>query len=224
MQSRKSLKAFVITLENHAYSEACAARCIDSAQGIEIERFRAVTADEVGNDTLYRCELVWSWMDSGQCPNTSLHFHRYGGSNARIACALSHYFLWQLCVREGPLLILEHDAVFVRPFEPFEFDSICQINDPRGATPNGAWWSDEMVKRGPGVWPKTKIFDDRRPDGLAGNSAYVIKPEAADHMIELAHRVGLWPNDALMCRQLVPNLQELYPFMTRVEQTESTTT
>ena len=79
-----------------------------------------------------------------------------------------------------------------------------------------------MVKRGPGVWPKTKVFDDARPDGLAGGSAYVIKPEAADELIRLVHSIGAWPNDAIMCRQLIDGLQEHFPFITEVRAEQST--
>jgi GR25 family glycosyltransferase involved in LPS biosynthesis len=217
------LKAYVITLEGHAYSEASALRCIQSAKSLEIEGFKAVTPYHVsGLMKLYG--IKWTWRDSGNCPITGLAFHRYGGGDARIACALSHYALWHQCADYGePLLILEHDAVFLRPFEPFEFDKICQVNDPRGATPRGDWWSDQMASRGAGVWPKTHVLEHPRPDGLAGNSAYVIKPEGAKELIDLVNRVGLWPNDALMCRQLVPGLQELYPFLTEVRQEQSTT-
>ena len=217
------MKAYVITLEGHAYSEACAQRCIDSASGIHVQTIDAYCADEA-QDTMNVLGLKWTWQDSGNCPITGLRFHRYGGGFARIACALSHYILWHRCaLHTEPFLILEHDAVFLRPFEPFEFDKICQVNDPRGATPRGDWWSNEMAKRGAGVWPKTHVLEHPRPDGLAGNSAYVIKPEGAKELIDLVNRVGLWPNDALMCRQLVPGLQELYPFLTKVEQGQSTT-
>jgi len=217
------LKAYVITLEGHAYSEAGAQRCIDSAKGIEVQKFGALSAREAP-DWLSITGLEWTWGDSGNCPQTGLRFHSYGGGNARIGCALSHFFLWNRCwFSDQPMLILEHDAVFLRPFEPFEFDKICQVNDPRGATPRGDWWSDQMTKRGDGVWPKTHVLEHPRPDGLAGNSAYVIKPEGAKELIDLVNRVGLWPNDALMCRQLVPGLQELYPFLTKVEQGQSTT-
>ena len=148
----------------------------------------------------------------------------YGGDHwSRIACFLSHYFLWLKCGRgETDYLILEHDAVFVRDFEPFEFKSICMINDPKGATPRGEWWSKEMKKRGPGVWPKTKVFDDSRPDGLAGGSAYVIKPKAARALVYLVEQIGAWPNDALICRQLVQDLEEHYPFITEVRDSQST--
>jgi GR25 family glycosyltransferase involved in LPS biosynthesis len=217
------LKAYVITIEGHSYSEASALRCIQSAKSLEIEGFKAVTPYHVSG-LMKLHGIKWTWRDSGNCPITGLAFHRYGGGDARIACALSHYALWHQCADYGePLLILEHDAVFLRPFEPFEFDKICQVNDPRGATPRGDWWSDQMAKRGPGVWPKTHVLEHPRPDGLAGNSAYVIKPEGAKELIDLVNHVGLWPNDALMCRQLVPGLQELYPFLTEVRQEQSTT-
>ena len=65
--------------------------------------------------------------------------------------------------------------------------------------------------------------DPDRPDGLAGNSAYVIHPEAAYEMMSLFRVYGVWPNDATMCIQLYPELYELYPFVTRVESKQSTT-
>jgi hypothetical protein len=201
-----------------------AERCIKSAAlfGVKVQKFWAVPADEA-LPTMNEYGLRWAWRDSGQCTITGLQFHRYGGGDARVGCALSHYLLWRRCAAgSDPVLILEHDAVFIAPLPDIDFMGICQINDPRGATPKGDWWSDQMAIRGTGVFPKTYVLNDPRPDGLAGNSAYMIKPEAAQHMVDLAHRVGLWPNDALMCRQLV-DLQELYPFVTRVKQEQSTT-
>ena len=62
------------------------------------------------------------------------------------------------------------------------------------------------------------------PQGLAGNSAYVIKPEGAERMLDLSQRYGMWPNDALMCRQLVPNLGVTRNFYTRIQGLRSTTT
>jgi GR25 family glycosyltransferase involved in LPS biosynthesis len=221
------LKAYCITLAGHEYSQAVAERCIRSAAdvgGIHVERFRAVSAAEA--DSVLRVHgLRWTWMDQERCPTTGLRHHRYAGGAARIGCALSHYLLWQRCVDEDePILVLEHDAVFIRRFEPFDFHGICQINDPLGATRRGDWWSEQMSKRGPGVWPKTWVTRpaDRIPDGLAGNSAYVIQPHAARELIALYHELGVWPNDATMCAQLV-DLEEHYPFITRAEQAVSTT-
>jgi GR25 family glycosyltransferase involved in LPS biosynthesis len=57
---------------------------------------------------------------------------------------------------------------------------------------------------------------------LAGNSAYVIKPHAAQQLIDLVDSIGAWPNDAIMCRQLIDGLEEHYPFITEVQAEQST--
>lgn len=215
------MRAFVITLKGHAYSEACAARCIGSARGIDVERFDAVGPDR-SESLLRERGLRWTWGPGG----AGLRHHPYGGGlPARLGCALSHFLLWERCAELGePILILEHDAVFLRAWPEFEFDGICQVNDPDGATRRGRWWSEQMAKRGPGVFPATWVTEDRSvPDGLAGNSAYVIKPHAALDLIGLYRDLGVWPNDATMCKQLLPYLQECFPFITKVIQNQSTT-
>jgi GR25 family glycosyltransferase involved in LPS biosynthesis len=224
------VKAFVITIEGHPYSETMSARCVASAATIghlQVERFKAVDRWHA-RDLMTRHGLRWTWANANtsdaRCPHTGLKQHPYGNLDAKIGCAMSHMLLWRTCVALGePIAILEHDAVFQRRFEEFEFRGICQINDPDGATPRGKWWSEQMVKRGPGVFQKTRVFPDDVPDGLAGNSAYVIKPFAAQELIETVEDLGVWPNDATMCRQLFPYLEEHFPFVTRVEQTFSTT-
>ena len=212
------MEAFVITLLNNPDSVRMAKRCKDSAN-IKVKTFEAVSRD-TAPDWMDSLNLEWTWGDG----YGGMKHKPYGGDHwARVGCFLSHYLLWWRCSRlDTPIMILEHDAVFVRNFHPFEFQSICMINDPFMATPRGDWWSDQMRKRGPGVWPKTRVFEDDRPDGLAGNSAYLIKPEAARKLINLVQVLGAWPNDALICRQLVRGLEEVYPFITHVESDIST--
>lgn len=211
------MNIYVITLFGNAYSEACAQRCIDSCNRL-VTPFMAIHGKDA-YEKLDREGLEWTW---GR-PYKGMKHKPYGGNlAARVGCFLSHYLLWQRCVEEGPMLILEHDAVFIQPFHPFPFSGICQINDPAGATPRGGWWREQMIARGPGVWPKTAVFNNTRPDGLAGNSAYCIQPSSAQQLLELVREVGAWPNDAIMCRQLVPCLEEHYPFITKVQATEST--
>jgi GR25 family glycosyltransferase involved in LPS biosynthesis len=210
------VKAFVIYVPGHRYSEACAERCIKSAFQ-PVEKFAAVPAW-----TMEAQGLRWTWGEGG----AGLKHHPYGGGDARISCAMSHQELWAICaLMNEPILILEHDAVFLRPLPDIEFESICQVNDPDGATRKGAEWSARMKQRGPGIFPASWVTDpkDCIPDGLAGNSAYMIKPHAAERLLHLYRELGVWPNDATMCKQLVRGMQELYPFVTRVEQTVSTT-
>lgn len=225
------LTAYCIILPGHEYSERAGRRCIDSAAkvgGLRVEAFPAVGELEA-QDVMRRRGLRWTWTTEGirYCPQTGLRQHPYPGRlGPRLGCAMSHMLLWELCADRGaPILVLEHDAVFVREWPEFEFDGICQVNDPAGATRRGDWWSGRMEARGPGVWPKTWVTNPREriPDGLAGNSAYVIRPESAALLIDLYRRLGVWPNDAAMCEQLVPGLQELYPWVTQVQQGMSTT-
>jgi hypothetical protein len=81
-----------------------------------------------------------------------------------------------------------------------------------------------MIKKNkPGVNPKTlNTMGPLVPDGLVGNGSYVIKPFAAQELIDKYHELGVWPNDATMCVQLFPYLEEYYPFITRIEQELST--
>ena len=62
------------------------------------------------------------------------------------------------------------------------------------------------------------------PQGLACNSAYVIKPSGAKKMIELTKEHGMWPNDALMCKQLISTLGVTRNFYSTIQGLRSTTT
>ena len=59
---------------------------------------------------------------------------------------------------------------------------------------------------------------------MAGNSAYLIKPSAAKELLEKLKETGGWPNDALMCYQLIESLGVTRNFYTRVQGLRSTTT
>ena len=227
------MKAYVITLAHSQYSKESADRCIKSAKeigGIDVAKYSAV--GKMASEEVAEYEgLKWTWAGNNDKsftdPKTGLKHFPYKTDDIRkkIGCFMSHYFLWQKCVEDNEdYLILEHDAVFVHPLPSIiSFKGICMINDPTGATPRGRQWADTMKKRGDGVHKKTIIFNDGRPDGLAGNSAYIVKPWACKELINKTKEVGMWPNDAIMCRQLFPYLEEYYPFITVVRQGKSTT-
>jgi hypothetical protein len=69
-----------------------------------------------------------------------------------------------------------------------------------------------------------KVDNENVPQGLAGNSAYIIKPSGAIRMLKLVEEFGLWPNDAIMCRQLFPDLYVTRKFYTTIQNLKSTTT
>lgn len=230
------MKVYVITLKDDEYSNSVADRCIQSAAkfGLTVEKFYGVNREQAKqfmNDE----GLEWTWANNDteimMCEKTGLRMHPYGSTDirAKIGCSMSHYVLWKKCVElDNSILILEHDSVFLRALPEIEFNGICQINDPNGATRKGGQWSKQMSSRGTiGVHPKTWITAENErhiPDGLAGNSAYMIKPWAAQELIDKFYEIGVWPNDATMCQQLFPYLEEYYPFITKPIQGKSTTT
>ena len=147
---------------------------------------------------------------------------------ARIACALSHYSLWKKCVElDEPILILEHDAVFVYKLDINPNDTrynIIGINNPLGCTFKSRQYYDSILANGKTIQRPPKLADEEIPQGLAGNSAYIIKPNGAKYMLKLIESYGLWPNDAIMCRQLVPTLGVTRKFYTHIQNLKSTTT
>ena len=228
------MKARVITISGHAYSEASSAACIESGSkhGIDVTVFDAVMPDTVLAEMAHY-ELRWSWANNNVsdsvCPDTGLrHFpYRTADIRRKMACAMSHYLLWRECAAQDDVyLILEHDARFVTAMPDIDFHGACQINDPRRGGYRGTWHSDVMTKRGTqGVHPLTakRPVNSGVPDGFSGHSAYLVKPWAAQKFVNAYHRLGMWPNDATVCLQLFPWLEEYYPFVTVVDQQESTT-
>ena len=229
------MKAFVITMIGHLYSEESANRCIVSAHnhGVCVNKFTAVTKDTV-EKIMADHNLVWSWANNNTentiCPFTGLKQFPYTSGDLRnkMACSMSHYLLWKLCVEiNEPILILEHDAVFVQSLPEIDFKGSIQINNPARGGYRGNQHSQDMHIRGTnGVHSLTRKrpVDSLIPDGFSGNSAYIVKPWAAQEFINAFHKYGVWPNDATICLQLFPWLEEYYPFITVVKQTQSTTT
>ena len=56
--------------------------------------------------------------DCDVCINLIGILYETKNQKARIACALSHYLLWEQCLMlDKPILILEHDSVFIKKID-----------------------------------------------------------------------------------------------------------
>ena len=179
---------------------------------------------------------------------TGLHLKAYRAADIRkvVSCSISHMRLWAKCVdHDRPIMILEHDAVFKNKFHwkkvrtntlkiadatrspsDLEFTKgILGINAPFGATRKASNYHNGIIKTG--VQPVPVVdgpLEPPMPSGLAGNSAYIIYPHAAKALLEKTAEIGIWPNDALMCRQFFPWLYQHYPYFTGLTPVQSTTT
>jgi GR25 family glycosyltransferase involved in LPS biosynthesis len=230
------MKAYAIVIKGHPISEGGFHELQQSSKAIgnpfDIVRFEAVTPPQV--DSMMKAKkLTWNYPDVGSVldPWTELRKNAYGGRDPkrRVACSLSHYMLWESCVDEDqPILILEHDAVFVQRLDPLPLlesrYGVIGINSPMHATFSFNRYH-EMIQESPyELMPPPMLASKEIPQGLPGNSAYIIKPPAAKHLLSLCHKYGLWPNDAIMCQQLCNFLGVSKTYYTRVQNLKSTTT
>ena len=231
------MKAFAIVVPDNKTSMAGFAELQDSydkyghKDGLEMHE--AVTVDKVeliagGNG------LTWNYPWEGKVSDIKSGLIKSAYPTAdkrkRISCFMSHWYLWQKCVKlDEMILILEHDSRLIKKlpadstFVRAPYD-IIGINDPSMATRKSKVYHDMILEREDFFQPVPRIDEFNIPQGLAGNSAYVIKPEGAQHMLNLANEYGMWPNDALMCYQLVPKLGVTRNFYTRIQGLRSTTT
>lgn len=229
------MKAIVIVIDNHGISEFGYERLIESSFRVgntfEIERFSAITPRNLPK------AINWNYPVEGSVYDlaSGLKKTAYRGALVtRQACAMSHLTLWRRCADgDEPFMILEHDAAFVRCANELLTANlrypIVGINNPLKATRRSQVFYDEVVKLAPTnevVVEAPWVDPDRLvPQGLAGNSAYIITPQGAEALVQLVNRYGLWPNDAIMCKQLLPNqLGVTTKFYTVVQNLQSTTT
>ena len=229
------MKAYVICVKGNATSEKGADICITSSKKVEnkfqVEIFDAVTPD-MANIVLTGNGLKWKYPWDGQETElkTGLIKTAYPTKvkENRIACAMSHWLLWKQCEKlNEPILILEHDSVFI---ERLDYDSILKsnfdiigINSPASATRRAHMFHDILQGKPAWIQPVPDIDEFNVPQGLAGNSAYIIKPNGAKNLIKASKDHGVWPNDALMCKQIIPNLGVTKTYFTRVQGLPSTT-
>ena len=232
------MKAFIITLDGNTISQAGAGECIRSSHAVGndfvVKSYRAIRPENAW-ENLSKEGLKWGypWNTPKLDFSTGLNLTPYqtADKRKRVGCFMSHYMLWNECVKLNEnILILEHDAVFTNKLD---YDTILDnkygvigINDPRGATRKSSVYHTMIGETRGKVQPVPRLDDVMVPQGLAGNSAYIIKPWAAKKVIEKVKEIGSWPNDALLCYQLfgIAFLGVTKKFYTRVQGLPSTTT
>lgn len=239
------LEVYSIVVYGNEISETGFKKLVESSEAVgndfDIRKYAAVTPSTVQH-TLDMFNVKWNYPWDGEVVDfaSGLIKRAYPTKdrNKRIACALSHYTLWQAIKNQNiSAVILEHDAVFIEKLdledivfhlEDNQFNPylIMGLNDPRGATRKAdQFYTAILADRN--QYQDVPVIDDLKvPQGLAGNSAYYITPAGAQKMIDLVEEYGLWPNDALMCRQLVGrhHIGVSKTFYTKVQGLPSTTT
>ena len=231
----------VITMTDNKVSMEAFGKLQDSSHSVgndfRPEIFEATIAENA-EDHLSKLLLEWNYPWEGVVTDlkTGLKKSAYPTRNRlnRIACAISHYRLWAVCVKTNkPMLIMEHDAIFI---QRLRYDNLLEdkhyniigINNPIGNTRKSHEFhkilQQSVDRENTGIVPVPTIDNFDIPQGLAGNSAYIIKPKGARMCIKAASEHGLWPNDALMCKQLIPHMGVTKAYYTNTQRVVSTTT
>lgn len=230
------MKARIITLRGNKFSVAAVEKALASSEkagnDFTVEVYDAITPEMV-DDKMKEHRLTWNYPSAGEeyDMKSGLKKAAYmtASLNKRIGCFLSHYEQWKLCAESGEsMIILEHDALFTAKVDVDILEkssyNIIGLNNPKGATRRANLFDQQVKQRPEGVVSCPKVDLDHVPQGLAGNSAYYIKPEGAKKMLELVKEFGAWPNDAIMCRQLLGGkLGVTNPYYTKVQGLVSTT-
>lgn len=248
-RTENRMKSYIISMTNHHESTVATRRLLQSISmtksNLQPFIFPAITPDTL-DETIIQLfgksvvpNVEWTYPKTEEenrydiKSGLKLSYYPTKDIRKRISCTLSHYSLWLHCYQiEEPILILEHDSFFTKRFDYKDIKSrftgdILGINDPLGATRRASIFSakirgkdDEKIHVSETPW----VDDNMVPQGIAGNSAYIIKPEGAAKLISLTAEHGLWPNDAIMCKQLMPGkLQHIFPPYTKVTGMKSTT-
>jgi len=173
-------------------SRRAAARCIKSGRrvGVRVLPFAAIPKTEAAREcTAAGLELAWFESQASD-------------PYAVIGCFLSHYYLWRRCLAaRRPILVLEHDAVFSQPVPEVPHNGLLNIGRPSWMSGLETDWYELEPE---GVRPY--CFTQFR-----GAFAYLLTPERADHLIDLAKTQGIWPVDEFINRRTSPFIEMLKP-------------
>lgn len=228
--------AYAIVVEGNQVSEKGYENLVNSSKSVgnkfKILKFNAIVPSNV-EQIMEESDVTWNYPWEGEITDfsTGLTKRAYPTKDfrRRMACSMSHFNLWQMAFElQEPILILEHDSLFTNPVDFDIMDTkfkVLGINNPLMATRKAHDYYDKIVSSYDTFQYAPYIDSDIKvPQGLAGNSSYIVTPQGAEQLISLTYRHGLWPNDAIMCRQLVDGLGVTRKFYTRVQGLPSTTT
>ena len=189
------MKAFAIVIDGNETSEFGYDNLVKSSWDVKneftLDRFNAIISSNV-QELMESNSIRWNYPWEGQVVDfqSGLVKSAYPTKDfrKRMACAMSHFCLWLKSheTREN-ILVLEHDAEFTCKLD-IDIDQtrfgVLGINSPLGATRRPQVYHD-MIQQNSNPYQEVPYIDDVKiPQGLAGNSAYIVTPWAAKEMID----------------------------------------
>ena len=208
------MKAFIIRLKDNDISEKHAKECVDEAKkyNIDVNYFDAINGKDY-TEHLQKLKIVPTYK-----------FKK--GRAGVFGCFLSHYYLWKKCAEENmPYLILEHDGYFIRPLPSNILDQFSDVLKLDNLDPYSKSYEaiiDEEKTLEQYVYKyhnyQAKFLEKNQTGNyMRGAYSYIIKPHAAQRIVEWISVNGFVPadqqlGDALVDIQVVvPTIARLHP-------------
>ena len=227
------LDAYAIVNVNDNNAQYGSRRLVQSEHNVQSFRqlflFPATTSETAEKDLLRISavadarKIQWNWPltkeESGSLDNETGLTKRYLKDHIPVKLinnTISHIRLWDLCIQQNrPIVILNSNITFNFNFDWTRYvndgfvNGVIGINSRNVETLNNDYLIDQMQGKEKGTLHKTPslTFADlgiNDPQPFMGHGAYVITPWAAKEGFKIIDRVGLWPIQFLLCRQLAP--------------------
>jgi GR25 family glycosyltransferase involved in LPS biosynthesis len=206
------IKAKIIHVPGIALSKRLAQECIVQAKKfrIDVELFNGINGLE------YQSHLA----QLGIQPLKKFKKNRPGV----YGCFLSHYYLWRECAdQQDAYLILEHDGWFVRDLPEDvlnQFDHVLKLDSLDPYSKNyertlAAQSADPTVIK---TIAPVEGMNNGAGDYSWGTYAYIIKPQAAQLLIDWIQEHGFLPADQQVgldvcdVNTIVPTVARLHPY------------
>jgi len=247
------MKAFIIYMPESPLSVGlvndCLQSIINTKTDLQIELFKAITPKTLDDEwkacfsgNTWKCMWLPAAGEESLVNGMYVHKgHRTTWLERRVSCFLSHYKLWKKSQEiNKEILILEHDAHFVRNFsfekiKRFFTADILSLVDPRFATFIDAEKSIQKIYEEKSSWNESinlgfsldthirNIFFTKQSfcvdiDCLLSNSAYVIKPNVAVKVDKWVMQYNnVIQNDAFL--NSLCSVQSIFPYATSISTT-----
>lgn len=166
------MKAKMIRIKGHSYSEASSNRCLEEYAKFnypDIELFDAVTPDNV--DEVMKGHGIG--YDKGSFKGKPRIASK--GTKTTASCAMSHFAMWLECAAgTEPMLILEHDAFPLRDLTKEVLDDFMESDFQ--------WFNCRVPTR----WtrPEISFKSMKNCENPAACTAYILKPKGAQDLVD----------------------------------------
>lgn len=128
-------------------------------------------------------------------------------TNGEIGCFLSHFLLWQKCLElNEPILIFEHDGLMIRllPLDVLDhFNDILMLDPYKPSINIYESMIEKSLQHPIDYFVRKSDSTDDGGDYQYSAYGYIIKPHAAQKLINFALEVGIHPTDVHMGRKIV---------------------